>query len=99
MNVDIYRSTISEMQPVADIGARDAIWVCCPIASSIQDWAIYADAYRKKYGEKVHMDDIHGRYWENWGGALRGLLAFGEALVDAEVANTIISRVLDNEGC
>ncbi len=98
MNVDIYRSTISEMQPTDDIGVRDAIWISCPIASSIQDWAMYADAYQKEHGEKIITNDIHGRYWENWGWALRGLLAWGGALVDAKVANTIISRVLHNEG-
>ena len=95
MNANIYRLTISEMQPTADIGVRDAIWLSCPIARSIQDWAMYADAYRKEHGEK--MDDIVGQHWENWGWALRGLLAWDGSLVDKKVAATIILRVLDNE--
>jgi len=101
MNVNIYRSTISEMQPVDGnliaMGVRDAIWLSCPIGRSIQDWAMYADVYQKEWGEKILKNDICGQHWANWGWALRGLLAFGGALVDFEVADTIISRVLDNE--
>lgn len=92
MNVNIYRETISEMQPTSDMGARDAIWLSCPIARSIQDWAMYADAR-----PGMLKNDILRQHWENWGWALRGLL--DRALVDVEVADTIISRVLDNEGC
>ena len=102
MNIDIYLSTISEMLPVADetaMGVRDADWLCCHIGQSIQAWAMYADAHQKEHGEKIWTDDILHMHWENWGWALRGLLAWDGALVDVEVANTIISRVLDNEGC
>lgn len=94
MNVDIYRSTISEMQPsngdLVAMGIRDAVWLSCPLARSIQDWAMYADANQ--------MDDIQAEHWENWGWALRGLLTWGVALVAVDVADAIISRVLDNEG-
>ncbi len=101
LNVDIYRSTISELSPCTnDLVAaahRGALRVICRVARMIQDWGIYADDYMDKYDVGILEDGVLGPEWETIGRSLRALLN-GEVFVDAGTADACIVRIFQNEG-
>jgi len=45
-----------------------------PIVNLIKGWLIYADEHQARYESRIGDDGVLGRYWEDIGDSLRGLL-------------------------
>lgn len=99
LNIDILLSTKAELQPAHGVWqvmiVRDNRWVNDQLAMMVQAWGMYADDYQRQHGCSI-ADSFGAGHWEEMGQRLLQLTQASD--VDPVVLNTIILRILENEG-
>lgn len=60
------------------------------IRGAIVSWLEYADSYAAQWDRPIGQDGYAGRYWQEWGEALRGLLSMDLGRFDGGTLDGIL---------
>lgn len=68
------------------------------IVHGLQSWLDYAGVHARAYSSLIGDDGVIGKYWQEWGLALRGLLNGTCGRLDCGTVDGFILRVLADHG-
>ena len=69
-----------------------------PIVRMIEQWLRYADTHQKEYESRIGEDYVIGRYWEEMGDSLRGLLNGQTGRLDCGTLDSVILGAMEDVG-